>query len=371
MLESTIDLTLPYLTADQPGIGGKLRATVDHFMVEELPLYEPTGEGQHLYVNVTKSGLTTKDLQNRLARLMGANPNEIGFAGLKDKYARTTQTFSLPVSYQVSQQGDSGVAALVAQIAEGLPITVNWARYHRNKLKPGHLLGNRFQITVTDLTIPIDEAVARAEKIAGQIDQRGLPNFFGAQRFGHEGANIDKGLALLQEKRRERNPWLRKFLISSYQSYLCNRYLARRLAMGAFDRLLLGDVAKKYATGGMFDVVDLAAEQARYAAREITFTAPLFGAKMWVAKEESAMLENAILTETELPGSVWQKAKIDGTRRLGRLLLPDLQIEQQEGDKLVFRFSLPKGAFATVVLREFMKVELTDAQHIDSDADLE
>ncbi|MEZ4727674.1 MAG: tRNA pseudouridine(13) synthase TruD [Caldilineaceae bacterium] len=371
MLQSTTDLTLPYLTAALPGIGGILRASVEHFVVEELPLYEPTDDGQHLYINITKSGLTTKELQQGLARLFGANPNEIGFAGLKDKYARTTQTFSLPVSYSVNQQGDKGIADIVKRITEGLPVTVHWARYHRNKLKPGHLLGNQFQITVTDLALSGTEVLARANAIAEQLRQRGVPNFFGPQRFGHEGANVEKGWALLQEKRRERNPWLRKFLISSYQSSLCNRYLARRLTGGIFDQLLLGDVAKKYATGGMFDVLDLAAEQPRYAAQEISFTAPLFGAKMWSAKEDAAALENAILAEAELPSQAWQKARIDGTRRLGRLLLPDLQIEQQDNDKLVFHFSLPKGAFATVVLREFMKVELTDAQQIDSDADLE
>jgi tRNA pseudouridine13 synthase len=371
MLESTIDLTLPYLTAAQPGIGGQLRASVDHFVVEELPLYEPADEGQHLYVNLTKSGSTTKELQNALARLRGVNPTEIGFAGLKDKHARTTQTFSIPVTYAVSQQGAPAVAAIVAQISEQLPVTVHWARYHRNKLKPGHVLGNRFQITVTNLALPAQETWARAETIAAALRRRGLPNFFGAQRFGHEGANVGKGLALLQEKRRERNPWLRKFLLSSYQSYLCNRYLAQRLAMDAFDHLLLGDVAKKYATGGMFDVVDLAAEQVRYAAQEISFTAPLFGAKMWVAKEVAAAVENAILAEAALPASAWQKAKIDGTRRLGRLLLPDLHIEQPSDDTLIFHFVLPKGAFATIVLREFMKIDLSDALQIDSDADLE
>jgi tRNA pseudouridine13 synthase len=371
MLESTIDLTLPYLTAAQPGIGGQLRASVDHFVVEELPLYEPAGEGQHLYVNLTKSGITTKELQVALARLLRLNPNEIGFAGLKDKYARTTQTFSLPVTYQVTQQGEEAVTKIVSEISEQLSVSVHWARYHRNKLKAGHLLGNRFEITVTDLGVPVQEALTRAEAIAAELHQRGLPNFFGAQRFGHEGANVGKGLALLQEKRRERNPWLRKFLISSYQSYLCNRYLTQRLLSGAFDHLLVGDVAKKYATGGMFDVVDLAAEQARYAAQEISFTAPLFGAKMWVAKAESAAVENAILAEAELPATAWQKAKVEGTRRLGRLLVADLQVEQRNEDQLLFRFSLPKGAFATIVLREFMKVELQDAQQIDSDADLE
>jgi tRNA pseudouridine13 synthase len=371
MLESTIDLTLPYLTAALPGIGGQLRASVEHFVVEELPLYDPAGEGQHLYVNLTKSGLTTKEVQNALARLLGLNPNEVGFAGLKDKYARTTQTFSLPMTHQVAQQGESGVAAIVDQISAGLPVTVHWARYHRNKLKAGHLLGNRFQITVTDLAVSQTEALTRAAAIVEELRRRGLPNFFGAQRFGHDGANVGKGLALLQEQRRERNPWLRKFLISSYQSYLCNRYLAHRLVSGAFDRLLVGDVAKKYATGGMFDVVDLAAEQARYLAQEISFTAPLFGSKMWAAKEEAAAFENAILVQADLPETAWQRARVEGTRRLGRLLLPDLQIEPRDEDKLVFQFSLPKGAFATIVLREFMKVDLSNDQQIDSDADLD
>jgi len=371
MLESTIDLTLPYVTAAQPGIGGQLRATVDDFVVEELPLYEPSDEGLHLYVNVTKSGVTTKEFQGALARLLAVSPNEIGYAGLKDKHARTTQTFSLPVSYQVSLQGDAGVAGIVAQISEQLPVTVNWARYHRNKLKTGHLLGNRFQITVTDLALPVPEALTRAQAIATQLHARGIPNFFGVQRFGYEGSNVSKGLAILQATHRERNPWLRKFLISSYQSYLCNRYLTRRLEMNAFDQLFLGDVAKKYATGGMFDVIDLAAEQLRYAAHEIAFTAPMFGAKMWAAKDDAALLENAILAEVDLPDAVWHKAKIDGTRRFGRLLLTDLQIEQQGDDRLVFHFSLPKGAFATVVLREFMKVELTNAHQVDSDAELE
>lgn len=371
MLESITDLTLPYLTTAHPGIGGQLRTVLDHFVVEELPLYEPADEGEHLYVNLTKSGITTKELQNALARVLGLHPNEIGFAGLKDKYARTTQTMSLPMTHQIVQQGDVGVAQIVAQIGEQLPITINWARYHRNKLKPGHLLGNRFQITVSDLALPIQAALQRAEAIATELRQRGLPNFFGTQRFGHGGANVGKGLALLQEQRRERNPWLRKFLISSYQSYLCNRYLARRLTTGAFDQLLAGDVAKKYATGGMFDVVDVVAEQARYVAQEISFTAPLFGSKMWAAKDEAFAFENGILAEADLPDTVWQRAKVEGTRRLGRLLLPDLQIEQGANDQLVFHFSLPKGAFATIVLREFMKIDLSDAQQIDSDADLE
>jgi tRNA pseudouridine13 synthase len=234
------------------------------------------------------------------------------------------------------------------------------------------------------------EALAQAEAIATMLRQQGVPNFFGMQRFGLHGTNVEKGLALLHNKRRERDPWLRKFLISAYQSYLCNRYLTQRLAMGAFDHLLLGDVAKKHDTGGMFAVTDLAAEQPRYAAQEISFTAPLYGAKMWAAQDEAGALEQAIEAEAALSTEQWQKVKVDGTRRYGRILLPELSITpkiltghlgatgeqatEEEGnaceqEALEFTFVLPKGAFATVVLREFMKVDLTTVTGVDSDTE--
>jgi len=376
-----MNLTLPYLSENCPGIGGVLRATPEHFVVEELPLYEPAGEGQHLYINLTKRGLTTKDLQKRIEQILQLDRNAVGFAGLKDKHARTTQTFSVPVPPEsvVSATADE---ALVDRLAAELPVEIHWARRHGNKLKPGHLLGNRFQITVTDLDIPVTEAQNRAEVIAEQIRGRGLPNFFGSQRFGHNGANVEKGWALLHHKRRERNPWLRKFLLSAYQSYLCNLYLAHRVNGGVFDQLLLGDVAKKHETGGMFDVTDVAAEQPRYAAQEISFTAPLFGAKMWAAKEDAGALEAAIQVQAEVDAADWRKVKVNGSRRFGRILLSDLtiqpqQVHQQEPQAaeaaatpgLEFSFSLPKGAFATVVLREFMKVDLADVTGVDSDTE--
>lgn len=386
---TTIDPTLPYLSATLPGIGGTLRATAEHFIVEELPLYEPSGEGTHLYLNLTKSGLTTKDVQMRLERILQVERNSVGFAGLKDKAACTTQTFSVPVDYATSQEA-AAVAdqQIVEQITAELPVTVHWARRHGNKLKPGHLLGNRFCITVTDLALPITEALSRAEAIATILRERGLPNFFGAQRFGLDGANAEKGLALLRNKRRERNPWLRKFLISAYQSYLCNRYLIRRLEMDAFDHLLLGDVVKKHETGGMFEVTDLAVETPRYLAKEISFTAPLYGAKLWPAQAEAGALEEAIQAEAAVKPEDWRKARVDGTRRYGRLLLPELLISPKSGSDMAlpvdshleetsaqrraaleFTFILPKGSFATIVLREFMKVALSAPLELDSDTE--
>ena len=353
MVDSSIDLSLPYITAGLPGIGGELRASADHFIVEELPLYEPQDEGQHLYVNITKVGLTTKEVQRQLEQLFRLRQGTVGFAGMKDKHARTTQTFSLLIGHQ----DEHFVAEASQKIAAALPVTLNWVRLHKNKLRTGHLLGNRFQITVTNLGIAPDEAMQRAQRIIDQLHSTGVPNYFGPQRLGLAGVNVVRGWEVLLGHKRVQDGWLRRFLISCYQSYLCNRYLARRVENGAFEHLLAGDVAKKYATGGMFDVADVVVEQPRYAAQEISFTAPMYGPKMWLAQAEAALLEAEILAEAEITLDHLQRAKIEGTRRLGRLLVSELQMKKVE-DGLCFDFSLPKGAFATTVLRELMKVDL-------------
>ncbi|MFO7633339.1 MAG: tRNA pseudouridine(13) synthase TruD [Caldilinea sp.] len=254
-----VEIGLPYLTAALPGIGGQLRAEPDHFIVEEVALYEAAGDGQHLYVNLTKVGLTTKEVQAGLEKLFGLERDSVGFAGLKDKAAKTTQTFSLSVGHHPAAFADEAAKRIEAE----LPVQVNWVQFHRNKLRLGHLLGNRFEITVSDIAVVPEEAQARSEAIVAEVRQRGLPNFFGVQRIGQNGSNVRQGLAILLGERSRGDKWLRRFLISSYQSHLCNRYLMRRLEMDAFDRLLPGDVAKKVATGGMFDVQDIAAEQPR------------------------------------------------------------------------------------------------------------
>jgi len=357
-----LDFSLPYLTVGLPGVGGVLRATAEDFVVEEVGLYDAAGDGQHLYVNLTKSGLTTKDVQLRLARLFGLDRESVGFAGMKDKYAQTTQTFSLSVGHR-----PAGFAEEAAQrIAAELPVTVNWAQFHRNKLRLGHLLGNRFRIRITQLAVPPATALERGQTIAAEIVQRGLPNYFGVQRMGHNGSNVRRGLDVLTGERQKLDKWLRRFLISSYQSYLCNRYLVRRLEAGAFDRLLAGDVAKKYATGGMFDVVDLDAEQPRYTAQEISFTAPLFGPKMWAAQAEAGELETSVLAASPATMEDLTRAHVEGTRRLGRLLVPDLSVTL-DGDALVASFMLTKGAFATVVMREFMKVDDDNLSVVEED----
>ena len=359
-------MELPYVTDPKLGIGGKLRAIPEHFVVEEIPLYLPLDEGTHLYLNISKVGLTTRYLIDQVERLLKLRRGDVGYAGLKDKHARTTQTISIPLERPTPEAID----AIVAQIKAEIPVEVNWARLHRNKLKTGHLIGNHFQITISGLEQSPAESLASAQTIAATIQRRGIANYFGEQRFGHEGDNAEQGRALLLGERYLRDPWMRRFLISSYQSELCNRYLTLRLNNGLFDKILIGDVAKKHATGGIFTVSDASVDQERFDNREISFTAPLFGYKMNNATDESAILEASVLQEAGLTMDHWRRAKVEGTRRMGRLLIDDLQLAMNDAG-LTLSFSLPKGAFATTVLREFMKNESAEEQIGEEESDFE
>jgi tRNA pseudouridine13 synthase len=341
-------LELPYMTMDLPGIGGQIRSRPEHFVVEEIPVFEPTGEGSHLFVNVTREGYTTRGLSRRMASLFGLGMKYIGYAGLKDKDSRSTQTFSIPLD-----DIDEDIAGISDLIKEHLPVAVNWARPHRRKLRAGQLLGNRFTITITGLAIPLEEALNRATAIAESLRDSGLPNYYGPQRIGEEGENLRRGYEIIKGRRSLNDRWLRRFLVSSYLSHLCNRYLAHRIEIGAFDRLLVGDIAKKHDTGGMFVVEDLDREQVRYEAKEISFTAPIYGPRMWEAEGLSGEFEREVFDGAGISLEELRRLGVRGSRRLGRII-PDLDVTPAS-DGLRLKFTLPKGAYATTVLREIMK----------------
>ncbi len=334
---------LPTITPELPGTGGEIKIEPAHFIVEEVPLYPPTGEGEHLFVQLTREGQTTREVVENLARALNIAPNGIGYAGLKDKRARVTQVFSLP-----------GVRPERAErVIRDLGYEVAWATPHNRKLRPGHLLGNRFTITILHPTA--QDALARAEAIVRALEERGLPNFFGAQRFGQYGDNAEQGLAILMDKkRRPRQKWLSRLLISAYQSQLFNDYLTLRIQRGLFATILAGDLAKKTDTGGMFLVEDVETEQARFDRREITFTGPLFGYKMRQPQAEAAALEAEILATSPVTPEQWRKHRTDGNRRVGRIFLRPIEMKPApQGLRLTFY--LPKGAYATILLREVMK----------------
>ncbi len=342
--DTTQIIPLPFITANLPGIGGEIKAEPNHFVVEEIPLYEPAGEGEHVYVRLTREGWTTRALQQQLVSLFGLREVDIGCAGLKDKHARVTQTFSLLLR--------DDEATVARRIQEDLPVEVVWAKRHRNKLRRGHLLGNRFRIVVLK---PEPEATARAEVIAQALQSYGLPNFYGAQRFGIEGDNAQRGREVLLG-RGPRERWLKRFLLSAYQAALFNDWLTERIRRGWFERLLTGDIAKKTDTGGLFEVMDAAVELPRFQRGEITYTGPIYGARMRWASGEPGELERSVLEAAEVTTEMLRRARLDGSRRPARLFLNDLRIEAHP-DGLLFTFTLPKGAYATTVLREFMKAE--------------
>lgn len=336
---------LLYITQDLPGIGGSIKAEPEHFIVEEIPLYDAAGEGDHLYVQIERKGWNTKDLARELAGILNQKESDVGFAGLKDKNAVAIQTFSFYLP--------SGSPEMAADLIEkSLPVKVRGAKRHKNKLKTGHLLGNRFRIILSN---PDNDDLSAAREIAGAIQNRGLPNYYGEQRFGTEGDNALRGREILEGKG-PRQKWIRKLLLSAFQSQLFNEWLSERIARNWFNLVLAGDIAKKSDTGGIFEVEDAREAMERFESGAITYTGPIYGKKMKACHGEPGELEAYILEKNGVTGDMFQKAKLDGSRRPARLLLPAIRIDECESG-VQFDFVLPKGSYATILLREFTKNE--------------
>jgi tRNA pseudouridine13 synthase len=232
---------------------------------------------------------------------------------------------------------------------------------HTNKLRPGHLHGNRFRILIREHD---PSAGTSLSKILEQLRLQGLPNFYGAQRFGRQQETLQTGMALLRgEKpaRPLRSPFVRKLALSAVQSALFNHYLGGRLADGLLRQVLSGDVMAKYPFGGMFVAEDMLREQERFDRREIVSAGPIFGRKTFPAKDEAARREAAVLAAAGFtPQSFAGFGKLlQGTRRHNLVYLDDLRAEiGSEGVRLLF--SLPAGSYATVLLREVMKNDVEE-----------
>lgn len=341
-----------------------IRSSPEDFVVDELPAYPMSGKGEHLFVTFRKRGITTPDAVRFLARALDVDPRGAGWAGMKDRHAVTTQTASFSVPMARSLDG----------LAERFTIpgieVLGFAR-HDNKLKPGHLLGNRFTLILRGM----DEAgAAFAEQRLLQAGRIGVPNAFGPQRFGRDGDNPARALAWLAGK--ERGPRDRRdqrMLFSALQSLLFNRVLALRERDGTWASVLPGDLAKKHDSGGLFVVPlegpELAEAQARAEAGAISATGPMFGAKMRWPEGAPAALERSVLEASDLgePGKLeaWKNLG-EGTRRPLRLEVKEMSVTRLTGTDpaaggdgkvgLEVRFVLPKGGYATTVLGQACQV---------------
>lgn len=320
---------------------GHLGQEPEDFVVDEIPLYEPSGEGQHYYVHVQKRLLTTQNAISAIARAASVKPREIGSAGMKDKHGVTSQWFSVLDVGTPSPQ--------TWELPEGLKL-LSFTR-HGNKLRTGHLAGNRFRIRV-QAEGAVDAAAL--DRIAEQLTTSGLANYYGSQRFGRGAENLPMALDWL---RKEKPPRLSRFLSKLYpsviQSEVFNRYLNRRAELG-LGKLLTGEVVRLNNSSRVFSVEDSLAEQPRLESGDIHLTGPLPGPKMKSAAGEAHGLEQAVLAELGLGEQEQQRlAKAaPGARRDLVLALPKLEITPGARE-YVLEFSLPAGSYATQVVREF------------------
>jgi len=399
----------PYLTADMPGIGGRIKERLEDFRVEELALYEACGEGAHVYFRVVKSGVPTPVAVDRIARHMGVRPREIGVAGLKDARAITTQMMSL----------EHADAERLAAFTDK-QVRIVWTGRHTNKLRPGHLAGNRFAIRIRGVGAGHLDA---AQGILNVLVRRGVPSYFGPQRFGarfdtaalgqamvtgdpdefiaiflgraspddppdckaardafdtgfhnralrcwpRHYANERRALAAYKKKLdpaaalRAIDKRMRRLYVSAFQSAIFNDVLACRLA--TIDRVLVGDLARKGQTGGIFTVEDAEAEQPRADAFEISPTGPMVGYRSSLASGEPGRIERQMMAAHEVTQEDFRHVgplKVKGTRRALRFALqaPVLSAgSDAHGQYVELAFTAPSGCYATAVLREIMKTD--------------
>jgi len=360
-----MDQTLPFLTTDFAGVGGVIKVRNEDFIVEELPLYEPDGSGSHAYAFIEKRGITTREALGHIARALNISLRYVGSAGLKDARAVTRQWIS------VEHADPERLANLSLS-----NVRILRTDRHHNKLKPGHLAGNRFVIRLRQMKRPLPEAARIAEEVIAVLARKGVPNYFGPQRFGDRQSNHLLGKALIDddvegfvrlflgrpqegmdspstlqartlfeqgcyqeavgiwprrfhEHRRALKAMVRSdgdrrqaylsvdrhlkgFFISAYQSELFNRVLAAR--MPRIDAVLLGDMAYKHDNGACFAVEEPDVEQPRCDAFEISPTGPLFGPRTARLTGPAGEIENPLLNAEELSDDALRQMKRLGSR---------------------------------------------------------
>jgi len=319
----------------------RIKERPEDFVVEEIPLYAPTGEGGHTFVHVEKRLRTTEEVARALARLADVPSRDVGYAGRKDRVAVARQWFSVP--------------ALPADRARELDVEgvrVLDVRLHPHKLRTGQLRGNRFAITVRG--VDVEGAAAAQRRLAGVVAV-GLPNRFGDQRFGRGGANPERGRELLTGRAPSRDRRAARFLVSALQAEVFNEVLRRRPL--PLDRVEVGDVAMLHVSGGCFVVEDAARENERAARFEISATGPIFGTRCAMPTGAVAEREARVLADLGIPEpAAWRLPRglrLRGARRPLRVRPEAVSLVHRD-DALHLGFELPAGSFASVLVEEIV-----------------
>lgn len=336
------DTSLPY-ACGMPPLRGRLRSTPEDFRVEEVLGYDADGSGEHLLLWVEKRGANTDWVARELAKFAGVPAVAVGYAGMKDRHAVTRQTFSVQLAGRPDPDWSTFPHAEVHVLA---------ATRHSRKLKRGALRGNRFMLVLRG----IEGDRVQAERVLQQIAARGVPNYFGEQRFGREGGNVAQARAMfagrgLDGRRIDRDK--RSMLLSAARSQIFNMVLAARVERGCWDTALEGDIWSLAGSRSWFGPEPFSDALAERLARgDIHPSGPLWGQGEPPTQADAGALEREIgVANRDLVAGL-AAARMDQERRPLRLLPSDLRWRWLDEAALEFSFELPAGAYATVVLRE-------------------
>lgn len=317
------------------GATATLKLHNEDFQVTELPLQLPTGEGEHIWLDVEKNGANTAFVAQQLADAAGVQERDVGYAGLKDRYAITRQWFSIYLP--------KGETPDLTQLQHPEFKVLSQIR-HVKKLRPGDLQGNRFRIVLRDVVSDVAGDRAAIEANLQAVASRGVPNYFGAQRFGHDGGNVEQGRAMLAREIRVRNPKKKGIYLSAVRSFVFNEVLALRIRQGLWGQTLSGDV------------MDEAGQP----------TGPLWGRGRVSSSDQAQALENGVAAQHAALCDGMEHAGLDQERRSLVASPVDMAWEWPQADQLVITFSLPAGTYATSVLSEILRTTEPE-RHTDTE----
>jgi tRNA pseudouridine13 synthase len=323
-----------------PLAAGIIRSCPEDFVVEEIPRVEPAGEGSHLWLWVEKRSANTDWVARELAKVAGCPQRDVGFAGLKDRHAVTRQWFSVPVGDAVSEN----LAKLEIE-----DVRVLETHRHTRKLKRGTLNGNRFFLKTRDF----EGDAVQTERRLEQIRVTGVPNYFGPQRFGYDGGNVEKGFKLLKQGARlKRNK--KSIYLSAIRSFMFNQVLAERVRRGDWNTIIDGDLAMLDGTQSIFpcEIPDADIED-RCKRLDIHPTGPMPGENGTLPTGEAAELEQAVLQNWPQLVEVLVSQRVQASRRALRLYPAEFEW-RFDGSDVELSFILPPGTYATTVLKEIL-----------------
>ena len=314
----------------------RLAASPEDFLVDEEPLYAASGEGAHTFVRVEKRLRNTEEVARALARLAGVRPADVGYAGRKDRVAIARQWLSVPGLDPAQTCGFEGDGFRVLEAVR-----------HPHKLRTGQLRANRFELLVRELS---PSQVEQAEALLLALVQRGMPNRFGAQRFGRDGKNAEAARALLERRELGRDRRAARFLLSALQAEVWNACLAARTL--PLDQVEAGEVAFLHENGASFVVEDAALDSARAARFELSAAGPIFGTRLLPATGAPALRERELLAAHGIPDPLRLPPgiKLRGTRRPFRVRPEAAHCEPAGADAVRLHFTLPPGSYATVLV---------------------